>query len=81
LQVTQGHTLLERSVTDLEHALTTSESGFKSRLAGTEKRLASQEAVMKERVASLEVSVQPAWRLRFSMCLVDILQPARTCTV
>jgi hypothetical protein len=64
LQVTQGHTLLERSVTDLEHALATSESGFKNRLARTEKRLASQEAVMKERVASLEVSAQPAWRLR-----------------
>jgi DNA repair exonuclease SbcCD ATPase subunit len=53
--VTQGHTLLDRSITDLERALATVDGSAKSRMAGTEKRLASQEAAMKERVVRLEV--------------------------
>lgn len=55
VKVTQGHVLLDRSVTDLEHALASHEAGVKGKIAGTEKRLALQEAAMKERVISLEV--------------------------
>lgn len=55
VKVTQGHVLLDRSVTDLEHALASHEAGVKGKIAGTEKRLAMQEAAMKERVISLEV--------------------------
>ena len=53
--MTQGHTLLERSVTELEQAVANCENGGRSRISGTEKRLAMQEAAMKERVAGLEV--------------------------
>ena len=56
VKVTQGHTLLNRAVTELEQAVASNEAGVKSKIAGTEKRLALQEAAMKERVINLEVS-------------------------
>ena len=69
VKVTQGHTLLERSVTEIEHTLATAETATKSRLAGTEKRLASQEAAMKERVIKIEVS----WTGATHLFIIDLL--------